>query len=846
SGEIEQVVTKLLRTTKSLLEALTQWSVMRTSKNEVLELHDTLEKQFYLVSQAFEEAGVGMSDLQWIPRQLKESVSVAMLDIPSPHALDQYLPRIREVIVHLLHGLKGKQAMLRERERESRGSIRSTSSTSDSWNREVPLAALNRGSGSQRIMMQQQQQQGSVTSPTLPPSSPSSTAAITHISPRGSSSTDYEPWSGGMPRPSLPTNDLSSRIMPPRMGSTHHMQSTPAPRRSNSSSRSSNVQQQITMPAPPIPPPPAQNSSMPQQQQQSFDENDPNTAIALAALKRQENLARRSSVRRASMYRGDYSGGIVPPVPSLPAHHQLPLKNVDYTIAESSEEVEGENLDNVNKTLTLFLQLGKQVQKVKYGGEISIPALNMLFLEKFSYSIRQDDFPKIYINDPAVGIAYELEDITEVKDKSVLSLNIDGMIEQKEAKKDWLAEITSFFNKEIMETRQIFKEQLDELKKEMTETATKSQLFREEKEKEFLEHIAIHVSNLQQQKHSTTDDNEVSARVSISKNQFEAQRAEIDTLRREIIVLRQLDREIREETSTIISQLKEKTAAIEQETKAGEIQQPTQASVARAHLEKGKKNLLDKSDKVTSRLEELQDTIDQLKLDVTQRKCRPSEAQMTHCANERKALTEEIEEFGKLIAQIRPRWKKTWEHELQTIVNEQQILKDQEYLLSDMKDDLEALLEVFEQLEKIYVYQANAKPKPREFRVAPPEEGYEGMASVMKQVSTIDVDHERRLKALEQADKMRQRELANRIDDFEKELIGFVETKKLKKTGGALEIDRIRKQKDEENLKAMYADKKETAGNPPPLTATNTESAVSDTAKTNEEQPQQEEQEEAV
>lgn len=76
--------------------------------------------------------------------------------------------------------------------------------------------------------------------------------------------------------------------------------------------------------------------------------------------------------------------------------------------------------------LTLFLQIGKEVQKVQYQGEISIPALNMLFLEKFSYSLGQNDFPKIYIRDPSIGVSYELVDLSEVKNKSVLSFNING------------------------------------------------------------------------------------------------------------------------------------------------------------------------------------------------------------------------------------------------------------------------------------------------------------------------------------------------------------------------------------------------------------------------------------
>jgi hypothetical protein len=33
---------------------------MRASNSEIFEIHDTLEKQFFLVSQAFEEANVSM------------------------------------------------------------------------------------------------------------------------------------------------------------------------------------------------------------------------------------------------------------------------------------------------------------------------------------------------------------------------------------------------------------------------------------------------------------------------------------------------------------------------------------------------------------------------------------------------------------------------------------------------------------------------------------------------------------------------------------------------------------------------------------------------------------------
>ena len=73
------------------------------------------------------------------------------------------------------------------------------------------------------------------------------------------------------------------------------------------------------------------------------------------------------------------------------------------------------------------MKLGNDVKKIEYDGDISIPALRILFTEKFQYNPGMDDFPNIYIRDPNIGVFYELEDLSEIKDKSVLALNIEGM-----------------------------------------------------------------------------------------------------------------------------------------------------------------------------------------------------------------------------------------------------------------------------------------------------------------------------------------------------------------------------------------------------------------------------------
>ena len=172
---------------------------------------------------------------------------------------------------------------------------------------------------------------------------------------------------------------------------------------------------------------------------------------------------------------------------------------------------------------------------------------------------------------------------------------------------------------------------------------------------------------------------------------------------------------------------------------------------------------------------------------------------------------------------------------MQTVVKEQQFLKEQENLLLDLRDDHADLLHILQQLQKISEIQQQSHGKKNnrsipQFRgstagsnnynnndtmsiESSSGEEVGDMSNVLKQVSTIEVDHGKRVKALKQAEKMRARELANRIDDFEKELTSFVESRKLKKTGGADHVDRQRERKDKQILRDLYQSKKENSNN---------------------------------
>lgn len=119
---IESSVTKLLISTKLLLQRLTQWSKSQASEKNVSDAYVQLGNDFKLVSKHFSHTGVDVSDLGDVPMDLRKVLEVALREKPSEETLNKYLPRIREIIVKLLDKLKAKQSILKSLKQELRSS----------------------------------------------------------------------------------------------------------------------------------------------------------------------------------------------------------------------------------------------------------------------------------------------------------------------------------------------------------------------------------------------------------------------------------------------------------------------------------------------------------------------------------------------------------------------------------------------------------------------------------------------------------------------------------------------------------------------------------------------------
>jgi hypothetical protein len=278
-------------------------------------------------------------------------------------------------------------------------------------------------------------------------------------------------------------------------------------------------------------------------------------------------------------------------------------------------------------------------------------------------------------------------------------------------------------------------------------------------------------------------------------NELRGQFDEVQNLRRDLGVMRQFYNGFQSDTKKIIEDLMSQTATVKNVAL-------TNVGTARTFISAGKAKLDVRTKKLVTKVDELQDIIDELKVDVTVRRSKLRETIVQHVKKESEAVSEEIASLHEYVKTAKPMWKKTWEEELQMIVDEQQFLNHQEELIEDLEDDNKKLTEVFEQIAKVAQMQSSFKPKG--FIIPPKEEGFEGLKTVLEEVRGISPNHERRIKAMEIAEKIRERDLASRIDEFELELTNFVAQNKLKKTGGAEEAERLRQKKNEENLKQLF------------------------------------------
>lgn len=492
------------------------------------------------------------------------------------------------------------------------------------------------------------------------------------------------------------------------------------------------------------------------------------------------------------------------------AEPTLPMRTHRYTPEPPSQ----------NKELTLFLQYKSKIKKYVlpegYTG-LTIGRLQLAFIEKFAWNTHDNgaDLPEIYIQDPASGIRHELEDLSDVRDRSVLVLNVEPLDEVKKHFDEQVKGVKSLLKgvQSLIETQSSTIQQMND-----HQQATSKEIAR----------LAVPLpreDDLPTNKTSILTDESRPTTTSAGPDEV----AEIRSVRRDLAVLRQIYTAFTSDISNSMTVIRKKAEGVK--SVAADTTTPVyEGDAGRAHINAGKKTLSDESEKLVKRVDDLQDLVEDLRKDVVTRGVRPLPRQLEAVGRDIVAVTKELKKMQDFLKKEKPVWTKIWEKELQMVCEERDQLTMQEDLAVDLEDDLEKASQTFalvEQATKQQNNQANNSIGTRSLSRGMLSDHVTDLAkvkdSVLGEVKALQPNHQNRLDAIERAEKARQKELEDRrVGKFQKELGSFVQEGKLKKSGGIDETERMRKLKDEQNRREAWelenARKEElnATANPPP------------------------------
>ncbi|KAG9190775.1 hypothetical protein G6011_08863 [Alternaria panax] len=909
-SQIEKSVTHLLVATKQLLETLTLWSRGTATESEVSDVYVRLGYEFNIASRAFNAIGVDTNDLGNVPELLRGILEETLSQEASQASLDNFLPRIRDIIINLLHGLKKKQQRLRQRTGRDgslngggsprQGSVGSSGEVEEhqqprSASQRLPSRGDSPAFGGPDLPPRSSSVAGGRASPSkydaLPsnPKANRSTAASQLSTDSSISSStaqqmpviapypadDAMPKTPDPPRPNYPV-DFPPPPPPPKQEDALAALQRGGELERRASRRFSAYQIQKHLGTNGIPLPPVQNSPIPNRKRDVRESmNAVRTRASMMHSRQRSNQSltqQRPAVetklsfdqpneRRISEETSQSSApSILPPrengyedspvqktpddklaQPRFPEGEQLSLgatlngplsepaelgsaspvkedpsrpgvsRNSSYrakTPSPQPSQFIPEQSPQQGKELTLFLQYKSKIKKYVFtdGAELSSARLQLAFIEKFAWDThRYGDLPEIHIQDPVSGVRYELEDIHDIKDRSVLVLNVEQLDEVKSHIDDKFGGLSKLVEsiKTVVEDQQATIQRVAERQQQTTK-----------------EIAGISAAPLSSARNSALlPSRPIAIGAPSADNVTSAtQLSEVQSLRRDLAVVRQTYSSFVSDIQASMSTIRTKASAVKS-TAIKAALPSLDGDSGRAYINTGKKALQDDSEKIVNRVDDLQDLVEDLRKDVVLRGVRPLPRQLETTAKDLSTATAELKKLQDLLAKEKPLWTKIWEQELQTVCEERDMLTMQEELAADLQDDLEKAAQTLELVEQATKQQnlESEKEAGKGMRSASGRNMLNAVAldkavdprqardGVLGEVKALQPNHEGRLEAIERAEKARQRDLETRNDDeFKRELGNFVEEGKLKKSGGVEEAERLRKAKDERARKENF------------------------------------------
>lgn len=486
---------------------------------------------------------------------------------------------------------------------------------------------------------------------------------------------------------------------------------------------------------------------------------------ALQQLQESKAILRRASKRFSAYQFAKLTNASKPNLPTLKTDQpglsfESPTKAVnDHKVKEDS-----------TCQITAYLLIGSKTKKVHLEKPVTMASLRLCFVEKFAYSPGSTIFPDIYVESTVNGRSYELEEHmleTEVVEGVSLLLKDPFENESLDSKFDK-------FTDGVNSSLENLKDELRNLSSEMMKAYQSSQIMK-----------PLTGSSL------TSEMSKLMKELESISREFKAMKQVQNSQRSKLEGILHL-------STGLIAKLKDSALTL-----------PLGSN--RDYMDNSYAKLSKDSDTLLTRVDDLLDMMEALRKDVAQRGVRVGDKQIKNASSEIEAAKSSLYALRQYIVGERPAWKKIWEQELDKVCEEQQFLTLQDDLTQDLEEDIRKIEETFDLImrcstQQSRIFQTKRTEIASRINLLDSKESLHGLKDAMlTEVASLVPNHSDRIEAIARAERMRIKEQQMLgPDQFQEELDAFVNESRLKKSGGIEELEKSRREKDNENLRSFF------------------------------------------
>lgn len=849
SSELDSITWKLMAPTRALESAFDAWARGNASEADVSDQYVRLGNEFISARSKLALGGVPTDDLIDVPQQLRVVLEEALALDCSAEVAERFDPQIRGIMAQLFHQLKAKQLKLsphqsspiiqqsvsqpsqtvvQQPQATSQDSRQATAGWGNSTNehylphhRQRPSQHQKQASTGSHPQPRAHSRSSSHHSETqaAPPSNTSYSTRMRALSnfdqsePSHTSQVASNPPPIPVPKPPQDKlNDEDALSLLQRHGALERQASRRYSTRQISRMINGSASEQMSLPTTDIHKtfnaPDHRDFSVRKEARPDIKLSESSTLPETPeqSIHRKASLSRRS--HRGSLLSGPRSGDQSFVDPSAKNSPQDSKQDPDASTVihapatsptpsvRSRRSVSGHvgSLATIpaspgkfvsDNDFPVFLRLGNSIRKTNLTRPPSIAAIRLKFVEVCTYIHSGDEtFPVITLQDPQSQINYEVTEATvsDVVEGSLLTLKVKTVEELS-------------MEAELKEIKTCIKDLHSKFSSGASFQGAHAISSRN----------SVNKSNMPSSPpySGAVTSGRFSSPVLTGEGKFKLEKAapplkEIpvdkqEMVNREIVLIKQL-------SSKTISALKAEIQSLKLEVKELSTSTAAQTVVDRRAMSKIKEDMEADSQDLLSQMENLSDIIDAQRVAIGAHGVRYPQNEIEKVRRQLANWSAEFEKSEEFIVNEKPVWKKTWQAELNNVIEDQEWLKSLDLLYADLRSDLEQSVKTFE-----LVCEANALPRKVNMRqgvpIAPPIKPGEEHAvanAVFHEISALNFNHEERAEAVQRAERLHRARLALRSEEFEDELNSFVADTKLKPNGGFHELERRMREREEE------------------------------------------------